>query len=70
MGVQLLMANRKQRWTSRKLWVSLACIFVGSAVSRIAWYYLHEPLGAVLIISGAAFIIAALIIFAIYFSEY
>lgn len=64
------MANRRKRWTSTKLWISLACIFVGGALSRIAWYYLHEPVGAVLIIAGAAFVIAALIIFGIFFSEY
>ena len=64
------MVNRKKRWTSNKLWVSLGCVFVGGTLSRIAWLYLHEPIGAVLIIAGAAFIIAALILLAIYFTEY
>lgn len=70
LSVYLLMANRKKRWTSTKLWISLACVFVGGTLSRVAWSYLHEPLGAVLIIAGAAFVIASLILFAIYFTEY
>ncbi len=64
------MANRKTRWTSNKLWVSLACLVVGGALTRVAWYYLQEPAGVVLIIGGAAFVVAGLVVFAIYFSEY
>lgn len=64
------MRDRRRTWISSKLWISLACVFIGGALSRIAWLYLHEPIGAVLIIAGAAFIIAALILFAIYFTEY
>jgi|GEM_PF-5549590 len=64
------MANRNKRWTSNKLWISLACLFVGGALIRIAWYYLREPLGVVLVVCGAALVITGLAIFAIYFSEY
>lgn len=64
------MRNRKKNWISKKLWISLACVFVGAALSCIAWLYIQEPIGIVLIIAGAAFVIAALVVFAIYFSEY
>lgn len=68
--VYTLMGNGKKKWISKKLGLSLALVFVGAALSRIAWLYIQEPIGAILIIAGAAFIIASLIVFAIYFSEY
>ncbi|SFB84987.1 hypothetical protein SAMN05421747_101504 [Parapedobacter composti] len=58
------MKNRK------KLAIALVLAALAAMFGRFAWIYIHESIGVVLIILSAVCVVAALTIFAIYFSEY
>jgi|GEM_PF-1935727 hypothetical protein len=53
----------------RKLWIAFALIVMAGMSGRFAWIYIHEPAGVVLIIFSAICVVAASVVFAIYFRE-
>jgi len=58
------MKNRK------KLWIALVSIILAGMLGRLAWIYIHEIAGVVLIILSAVCSAVAITVFAVYFSEY
>ena len=52
-----------------KLWIAFALVLAAGLLSRVAWLYIRETVGVVLIILSAGCIVAASTVFAIYFRE-
>lgn len=52
-----------------KMWIAFALVLAAGMLGRFAWIYIRETAGVVLIILSASCIIAASVVFAIYFRE-
>jgi len=54
---------------NRKLWWSFGFIVLAGLSGRLARLYIYHTAGIVLMITAAAFVATALILFAVYFKE-